>query len=280
MYGSSTASWIDTICSRRPPDVLVGDVRDLFEDELVHLGLRELLEDEARARIEQQMVAGAHRDVAQRVGDQRDALLVGAGDDRRALGVDELLERDDLAGLLEPARLDDVQRLVQHHFLARDDPLHVDLRVDVHAELASAGEHVDGAVGVQAEEDTEAGRRRRELLDLFAQERDLLAGLLEHPDEAFVLLQRLDEPALELAEALLEQTDRARVAAAERLFGGPAQLVAELDQLALDVVERRPSGCCSPSLTCATSPQASRRRPTTASGACTPSIGTPSVAPV
>ena len=47
---------------------------------------------------------------------------------------------------------------------------------------------------------------------------DLLAGLLEHPDQALVLLERLDEASLDLTEALLEEPDRAGLAAAERLF--------------------------------------------------------------
>ena len=94
--------------------------------------------------------------------------------------------------------------------------------MDVDAELASAGEDVDGAVGVQPEEDTEAGRRSRELLDLLAEQRNLLAGLLQHPDDALVLLERLDEPALHLAEPFLEQTDRPRLTATEGILCGAA----------------------------------------------------------
>jgi hypothetical protein len=71
--------------------------------------------------------------------------------------------------------------------------------VNVHTKLASAGEDVDGPVRVESEEHAEAGRRRRELLDLLPEERDLLARLLEHPDQPFVLLERLDEAALQLA---------------------------------------------------------------------------------
>ena len=52
-------------------DLLVGDVGDLFEDELLDLGLRDLLVDVAGARLEQQGVAGAEgrrRAAARRAG--------------------------------------------------------------------------------------------------------------------------------------------------------------------------------------------------------------------
>ena len=79
-------------------DVVVGDVGDLFEDELLDLGLGHPLVDVAGARLEQQRVAGPQHRVEQRVGEPDDALLVGVRDDQGALAVGEhLLEHHDLA---------------------------------------------------------------------------------------------------------------------------------------------------------------------------------------
>ena len=100
-------------------DVGVVDVGDLFEHELLDLGLRHPLVDVAGAGVEQQRVAGAQVVVAQRLGEADDALLVGVGDDQDALAVGEqLLEHHDLADLLELERGDDVERLVEHDLLA------------------------------------------------------------------------------------------------------------------------------------------------------------------
>src|SRR3712207_7357417 len=60
----------------QPADALVGDVRDLLEDQLLDLGLRDPLVDVAGALIEQQRVTGAQPDVPQRLGEPHHALLV------------------------------------------------------------------------------------------------------------------------------------------------------------------------------------------------------------
>ena len=65
-------------------DVVVGDVGDLFEHELLDLGPRQLLEQQAGAAFHQQVVAGAELLAEQLVGELADALLVGAADDERA----------------------------------------------------------------------------------------------------------------------------------------------------------------------------------------------------
>ena len=67
------------------PDVLVRDVR-IPRHELLDLLLRELLERDAQARVDEQRIAGTdHVLVAQGAGQRRDDLLVAAADDDDAM---------------------------------------------------------------------------------------------------------------------------------------------------------------------------------------------------
>ena len=59
-------------------DVVVGDVGDLLEHELLDLGAGQLLEQQARATLHEQVVAGVQLLAEQLVGQLADALLVGA----------------------------------------------------------------------------------------------------------------------------------------------------------------------------------------------------------
>ena len=94
-------------------DVVVVDVGHLFEGEVLDLGARQLLEHEARARVEQDGVAVAEPHVAELVEQLDDALLVGAAHDQGAGVVEALLEGDDLAGELGAAGQHHVERLVE-----------------------------------------------------------------------------------------------------------------------------------------------------------------------
>ena len=186
-------------------DRLVGDVGDLLEDELLDLGLGDLLVDVAGAGVEQQRVAGADRLVAQRLGQPDHALLVGVRDDQGALAVGEhLLEHHDLADLLELEGGDDVERLVEHDLLAAPQDVEVDGGADVDPELAAAGEHVDRVVLVAGEEGAEAGRRLREPVDLLLELHDLVAGLTQGLGEALVLGRDRGQRALGVGEAQLQ----------------------------------------------------------------------------
>ena len=145
---------------------------------------------------------------------------------------------DDLAGDLEPAGEHDVERLVERDLLAALELLDVDLGVHGDAHLAAGGEDVDGAVVVGAEERAVGRRRHRELLDLFAERRDVLAGLAQGRREALVLGDGLGQLALGLEQALLEGADPLRgvlEAAAEDddLFLEGLDLGLELADLAL-----------------------------------------------
>ena len=81
---------------------------------------------------------------------------------------------------------------------------HGDVGVQRHPHLATAGEDVDGAVVVAAEEGAVGRRRLGELLDLLAQRGDVLARLAQGVGELLVLGDRLGELALGLEQALLE----------------------------------------------------------------------------
>src|SRR6266540_2842401 len=204
---------------------------DRLEDQLLHLGLWQVLEDEAGAAVEQQRVAGAQLGVAQRLADLDHALLVGVADHQGAVDAEHLLELDDLALHLVGARLDHVEGLVEHHLLAGLQRLRVDLGVHVDAQLAPAGGDVDGAVLVDREEDAVAAWRRGELLDLLLEGDDLLTGLAQGGCQALVLGQRLGELALGLQQALLQHADLPR---------GVVQATAEQGRLLLQELDLAP----------------------------------------
>jgi hypothetical protein len=218
-------------------DRLVGDVRDLLEDQLLDLGLRDPLVDVAGAAVEQQRVAGAQGHVAQRLGEADDALLVGVGDHQHPVAVgQELLEHDDLADLLELEGGDHVEGLVEHDLLAALERVEIDRRTDVHAQLAAAGEHVDGVVLVAGQEGAEAGRRLSQPVDLLLEGHDLVAGLAQGLGEAFVLGGDGGERPLGLGEALLDRTGvhRALCEPATKL----GDLVLEEAELAVQLFRR------------------------------------------
>ena len=81
------------------------------------------------------------------------------------------------------------------------------LELGVHrdAHLAAAGEHVDGAVVVVAEQRAVGRRRLGELVDLLAQRGDVVARLAQGVGELLVLRHRLAQLALGLEQPLLER---------------------------------------------------------------------------
>ena len=112
-------------------DVGVADIRNLFQDQFLDFRLGELLQHVARARVEQEVVADAEPLGQQRIRHFGDAFLVGAQGDHDPMIVQRVLEPHHLALDIEPAGLDDVQRLVQDHFLALAQGLDVDGRMEV-----------------------------------------------------------------------------------------------------------------------------------------------------
>ncbi len=220
-------------------DVGVGDVGHLFEDELFDLGPRHPLDEQPGATVHQQVLAGPELHAEKLVAELAHALLVRATDDQRARPVlEQLLVDHHLALDLGPPGEHDVERLVEHDLLAA--PHLVDLELGVHgdAHLAAGAEHVHGAVVVAAEERAVRGRRHGELLDLFAQRRDVLPGFTQRGGEAFVLRDGLGELALGLEQALLEgphPLGRVLEAASEDddLLLEGLQLILEIADLAL-----------------------------------------------
>ncbi len=193
-------------------DVVVVDVGDLFEDELFDLALLDALVGVAGARLDHDRVPGAQRLVHQRVRQEHDALLVGVAGDQRpvrraALGLDELLERHDLADALVVEHLDDVHGVVEQDFLAAFELVGVDGRGERDTELPPGREDVDGAVLTGSQEHAVAGRRLCEPVDLLFQRDDLLAGLLEGRHEPFVLLRHPVDLGLRGGEPLFQNVN-------------------------------------------------------------------------
>ena len=187
-------------------DVGVRDVGHLLEQQVLDLGAGQLLEQQVAARVEAHRVAAAEVDAAQVVGQLADPLLVGAADDQGAHAVvHHLLDRDDLAAVISPTRAEhDVEALVEHDLGAALERVVVDLGVEADAHLAAAGEHVDGAVVVLADDHAVGRRRLAELVDLVAQGGDVLARLTQRVAELLVLDDGVGQLALGLEQALLE----------------------------------------------------------------------------
>ena len=104
--------------------------------------------------------------------------------------LEHLLEGDDLAGELWRAGQHDVERLVEHDLGAPVQVVGPSVGMHRDPHLAAAGEHVDGAVVVDAEQGAVGRRRLGELLDLFAQRGDVLARLAQGVGELLVLARR------------------------------------------------------------------------------------------
>ena len=86
----------------------------------------------------------------------------------------------------------------------------VDLRRDGDAQLAAAGEDVDGAVLEGLEEHAVAARRLGEPVDLLLERDHLVARLAQRLGEPVVAVAERGDAGLRLGEAVLEQAHVAR----------------------------------------------------------------------
>src|SRR6266478_6104613 len=185
-------------------DVLVADIGHFLEREVFDFALGKLLEQVAALRVEQEVIAGLEAHGAQGLGDDADLLFVGAQGDEGALGVELLLEDDDLALDLVAGGLDDVEALVEDELLAGLQVFGLDRGMEVDLHLAALGEDRDGVVLVGGEIHAVGRGRGAELVDLFLERGDLLARLVERVDELLVLIERLNELTVRLTQLVLE----------------------------------------------------------------------------
>ena len=134
-------------------------------------------------------------------------MLVGATDEHRPAAVlEHFLDGGDFARGIGTAGHHDVERFVEHDFLAALERAEK-FGLHRHAHLAAAGVNVDGGVVVQPEHGAVPGRRLRELVDFISQGGDVLARLAQGVRELLVLGDRLGELALAFEQALFERTD-------------------------------------------------------------------------
>src|SRR6266446_1469170 len=185
-------------------DVLVADIGHFLEREVFDFALGKLLEQVAALRVEQEVIAGLEAQGAQGLGDDADLLFVGAQGDEGALGVELLLEDDDLGLDLVAGGLDDVEALVEDELLAGLQVFGLDRGMEVDLHLAALGEDRDGVVLVGGEIHAVGRGRGAELVDLFLERGDLLARLVERVDELLVLIERLNELTVRLTQLVLE----------------------------------------------------------------------------
>src|SRR4030095_3873418 len=120
-------------------DRVVADIGDFLEREILDLALGELLEEIAALGVEEEVIAGLEAQGAQGFGDDADFFLVGAQGDEGALGIELLLEDDDLALDLIGSGLDDVEALVEDELLAGLEGVGLDGGVQVDLHLAGLG---------------------------------------------------------------------------------------------------------------------------------------------
>lgn len=188
-------------------DLLVADVGDLFEDEFLDLALGNDFVDVSGSGFEEQGVAGADDYVQEWLGEPDHPFLVGVSLHECAFAVlEDFLEGDDVADALELHGLDHVECFVEHQFLAAPEFFEFDAGADVHAEFASSGEDVGGAVLVGLQEDSEAGRGLCEPVDFFLEGHDLVAGLAERVGESFVLGGHAGQIGLQFDDPLFENS--------------------------------------------------------------------------
>ena len=135
------------------------------------------------------MVARLQARRAQRIGDDADPFVVGAERHHGTLIVESLFEHDDVALDLVSSDSDDIQRLVENELLPRPQRCGLDGGVQPDPDLATMREDIHGVVLVRGKVYAVRRRWRAELVDLFAQCRDLVAGFVEG-------LQCLDEPQI------------------------------------------------------------------------------------
>ena len=119
-------------------DVGVADVGHFLEHELLDLGTGQLLEQQARPRIHEDVIARPQLLADQHIRELAHTLLVGPTDHQCAMPVlEHVPDRDDLTGDLVAPGEHHVQRLVEHDLLPSLELVEVDLGAERDAHLAA-----------------------------------------------------------------------------------------------------------------------------------------------
>ena len=189
-------------------DVLIGDIRHFFEQQIVDFGPWQALEHDVGSNIEQQVVARSQRLIPQISGEFHDSFLVGAACDQGPEPVFEhLIEGHHLARGVGTARQHDVVGLVEHDFAALNELRFGEVRVQGDAHLAAAGVHICRAVVVAGQERSICRGRLGQLVHFFSQRGDVLSRLTQRVGQLLVLRHRCGQLPLGLEQALFERAD-------------------------------------------------------------------------
>ena len=187
-------------------DVLVGDVRDLLEDEVLDLGAGQLLEQQARAGVHEQRVAGpqllaveASASSTTRSSSARPTMIARCPSSSTSFMVTTSPGRPRC-----PRAITTFSDSLSTTSCPRLQLGRPQARVQRDPHLAAAREDVGRPVVVATQEGPVRSRRLGQLVDLFAQRGDVLAGLTQGVGQPLVLGERLLELALGLQEPLLQ----------------------------------------------------------------------------
>jgi hypothetical protein len=136
------------------------------------------------------------------------SFLIGAAHNNGPMAiVHNVLQRDDLARGIGATRKDHVVGLIQNHFGADVQLGAVQFWVQRDAHLATCRVNVDGAIFVAPEESSVRRRWLGELVDLFAQVRDVLTRLTQGVRQLLVLGDGLGQLTLGFEQPFFQGAD-------------------------------------------------------------------------
>src|SRR2546427_514254 len=108
-----------------------------------------------------------------------------------AAPLEKVFQADHFALSVEPAGLDDVERLVEDHLLSFSQFFRPDRGVHVDLHLAARHIHVRRRIGVQAGKNRVGGRGSGQLVHFRTERLNLCLGVLQRGGQFFILLVRL-----------------------------------------------------------------------------------------
>ncbi len=117
------------------------------------------------------------------------------------MAVQHILQSDHLALNIKPPRLNDIERLIENHFLSFSELLRLDRRMKTDFHLTPGYVNIRCAVFIDTGKNSVGGRRSRQFFNLGTQRFYLRLGFLEGRDKLLVLLRCLIELIAGLVEA-------------------------------------------------------------------------------